>query len=94
MSLVYKEVEIPKDEQFRFLCKTMRLGDAAKTAMVKCHQVNHDKYRINVWTRESTEGIMIPRNKITNSYYVSYDGKTITDCTKHSDEIEHKKKAD
>ena len=38
-------------------------------------------FRINVWTKVSLDDTIIPDNKIHSSYFVSFDGETITDKT-------------
>jgi len=81
---------IPKEVLQEFLEKKLTLGEIKNINIIVQHQVNNDKFRINVWTSELVESELIPSNKISHSYYLLYENLDdgVVDETKVSYEKE------
>lgn len=57
------------------------VGDVDDLMKVDCHHLYGENYRVNVWTSVLYDG-MIPSNKISQSYFLRFDGESITDFTR------------
>ena len=84
-----KENEIPKSVLQAFLESKITLAEMKNVNKVEQHQVDNDKFRINVWTSQLINSELIPSNKIAHSYYVTYESMDdgIIDKTIVNDEI-------
>lgn len=68
--------EIPSDVLKEFV------GYVPNFLKIDQHFISHNRYRINVWTRDWPEGRYCPTNSIARSFFVEYDGKEIRDKSK------------
>ena len=67
--------EIPQNVLHDFVGRVPYL-----TQITACHLFD-GHFRINAWTEEFLENRVVPEVHIAKSYFVYYDGKTITDKT-------------
>lgn len=57
------------------------VGNVENLLKIDALHVSGQKYRVNVWTQITFDDTIIADNKIHSSYFVSFDGKTITNKT-------------
>ena len=73
--------EIPKEIVDNFLKNKITAEDRPNVREIKCTNLFHNRYRINVWLEEFEEGFYCPRVWIKYSYFVHFVDDKIVDKT-------------
>ena len=76
-----KKSEIPQNILDEFLKDKIKLPKGTKVREIKCNNLWHDRYRINVWVERHEEESYYPKTWIEYSYFVCYGDGQITDKT-------------
>jgi hypothetical protein len=85
-----KKPEIPKELVDKFLEDKITPKDKKKISKIKCTNLWHDRYRINVWLEETQEEFFSSSYRIGYSYFLHYDDGKIIDKTIYPKPIEDK----
>ena len=76
-----KKPEIPKELVDKFLEDKITPKDRKKVSQIKCTNLWHDRYRINVWLEETQEEFFSSSYRIGYSYFICYNDGKIVDKT-------------